>query len=120
MDVLWRLHLVNFSMWHKVKSYGNERIANEHRFRPLAVSSHGSNFVLKVGKKQFIVVTRVGTTCTSWTNIFSFSRRMELAKPKTENKSTLTRLIFREINFRVGLFSWMPKSKFFAWIYFCR
>ena len=40
------------------------------------------------------------------------------------SQATLIRLIyaeitFREINFWVELFSRMPKSKFFEWIYFC-
>ena len=95
MDVLWRLHLVNFSMLHKVKSYGNERIANEHRFRPLAVSSHGSNSVLKVGKKQFTVVRKVGTTCTSWTNIFSYLSQDGTCKTQNRKQIYLYKINFQ-------------------------
>ena len=51
-------------------------------------------------------------------HISSESFMIIIVEPIMTFFTTLTRLIFAEINFRVDLFSRMPKSLFFAWIYF--
>ena len=39
--VFWKLRLVSFPLWPKVKSCGNGKMVNEYRFRALVVSNHG-------------------------------------------------------------------------------